>query len=122
MKKFIQRLSLISFILSGAVACGGTSTPAQAVDEQKLLQKVSFDHDCPEDQIHIEKREKVGETEGFILEVCGKQAKYEGRDGTFHQLEEPAVAPEVAEPVPEEDAPEAAPAEESEAESPEAAE
>lgn len=98
MKKYIQPVSLLSFIAIACVGCGAGGTPAQAVDEQKLLQKASFDHDCPEDQIHIEKRHNVGETEGFVLEVCGKQAKYEGRDGGYHQVEDGAAPAEAAAP------------------------
>lgn len=79
--------SIFTLVLAVSVGCAGSQQSASAVSEQRLLQKVSFDHDCPEDQIEVESRDKVGEKEQFALRACGNLVKYEQEGDEFKQLE-----------------------------------
>lgn len=78
--------SLLILFLSLSAGCGASQQSAQGATEQHLLQRVSFDHECPEEQIEVESRKEVEGKQQFVLRACGNLVKYEQDGDSYKQL------------------------------------
>jgi electron transfer flavoprotein alpha/beta subunit len=78
---------VVAGLLLGVVGC-----IALGVSRGKLIQTASFDHDCPEEKIKVLKEMEDMGTGNYLLDICGKEAKYKRTGSVYYDAKNPPEA------------------------------